>query len=254
MHYAPINEAINADGLRIILVKGFPSPWGQAAKAMIEYKGLDYIAGPHEAGGANPEIVAWAGVNSGPVVAWNREAPLNRWNDILFLLERLAPHKSLLPDEMSARVQVLGLSHEICGQLGLGWNARLWMFQPVLESGAAPAGFVQMGQRYGYNESDVAVAPQRTAAMLEHLAAVLTAQQQRGSEFFVGDSVTAVDFYWAAFSNLVQIQSAEDCPIDDAVRPMFQNVPAAVTAACAPILIQHRDRIMRAHFKLPMEL
>ena len=36
MEYQEINHVINADGLRIVLVRGFPSPWGQAAKAMME--------------------------------------------------------------------------------------------------------------------------------------------------------------------------------------------------------------------------
>ena len=31
----------------------------------------------------------------------------------------------------------------------------------------------------------------------------LKAQAERGSNYILGDSVTAVDFYWAAFSNLV---------------------------------------------------
>lgn len=57
MEYQDINEIINADGLRIVLVKGFPSPWGQAAKAVMEYKSLDYIAGAQIARGENKELV-----------------------------------------------------------------------------------------------------------------------------------------------------------------------------------------------------
>lgn len=38
MEYLDINQAIQADGLRVILVRGMPSPWGQAAKAMMEYE------------------------------------------------------------------------------------------------------------------------------------------------------------------------------------------------------------------------
>ena len=72
---------------------------------MIEHTGLDYAAAPLIGGDTNDDIVAWSGVNSGPVVAWNDEAPINRWNDILFLLERLAPQKPLLPDEPAKRVR-----------------------------------------------------------------------------------------------------------------------------------------------------
>jgi hypothetical protein len=37
-------------------------------------------------------------------------------------------------------------------------------------------------------------------------------------------------------------------------RPMFQNTPAEIKAAIDPILIEHRDRVMRKHYKLPLEL
>ena len=54
-------------------------------------------------GDTNDDLVAWGGINSGPVVAWNDEAPINRWNDILFLLERVAPQEPLLPDDAGDR-------------------------------------------------------------------------------------------------------------------------------------------------------
>jgi glutathione S-transferase len=251
MEYVDINQAIEADGLRIILVQGMPSPWGQAAKAMMEYKDLDYIAGPQRGGGANAELVAWSGVNSAPVVAWQDENPLNRWVDILLLLERLAPEKPLVPQDPSARVQFFGLAHEICGELGFGWNRRLDMIHPGMKPGEAPKG---LGAKYGYNEIDGALAASRLIAFMEYLAETLKAQAERGSNFLIGHSVTAADFYWAAFSNLVAIQPPHECPLDPAVRPMFENVSAEVGGAVDPILIEHRDRIMRAHFRMPMEL
>ncbi|MCZ6773381.1 MAG: hypothetical protein O7G83_15580 [Proteobacteria bacterium] len=254
MEYVDIDKAISTAGLRIILVQGFPSPWGQAAKAMMEHKGLDYVVGPQQAGGPNPEIVAWSGVNSAPVVAWNNEKPINRWDDILLLLERLAPDKPLVPQRGSERVQLFGLSHEICGELGFGWNRRLDMFRPAMESGEAPEGVVSMSNKYGYNETDAALANQRTIALLELLTEKLTAQKDKGSDYLIGTQVTAADFYWAAFSNLVVIQPPEECPLDPGVRPMFENTPADVAAAVDPILIEHRNKIMQAHFKIPMEL
>ena len=70
----------------------------------------------------------------------------------------------------------------------------------------------------------------------------------------VGQSVTAADFYWAAFSNFVAIQPPEEMPINPAARPMFEHVPAEITAAIDPILIEHRDRIMHTYYKLPVDL
>ncbi len=254
MEYVDIKQAIKAKGLRIVLVRGFPSHWGQAAKAMVEYKGLDYIAAAQEPMAANPELLAWSGVNSGPVVAWNDEPPLNRWNDILLLLERLAPTRPLVPEDPAARVQLFGMSHEICGELGFGWNRRLDMVRPAMTAAQPDAGSASFANKYGYNDADGALATRRTAAFLRYLSGVLKDQRSKGSEFLLGNQLTAADFYWAAFSNLARIQSAEECPIHPSIRPMFENLPAEVVAATDAILIEHRDRIMRAHFKLPMEM
>jgi glutathione S-transferase len=253
MQFNDIAQLIKMPGLRLVLVQGTPSPWGQAAKAMMEFKRLEFALGAQIPGGDNAVLVQWSGINSGPVVAWNDERPLNRWNDILFLLERLAPAQPLLPDEPALRVQALGLAHEICGELGLGWNRRLSLFQPAMQSGQAPAAIVAMSRKYGYNESDVALATQRQVGMLKHLSSVLDAQRARGSDYFVGARVTAVDFYWAAFSTIFAILPQQQCPIAPGFRPMFETIELEVKDALAANLIEHRDRIMRAYFTLPME-
>ncbi len=251
MEYLEINDLISADGLRMVLLRGFPSPWGQAAKAMMEYKGLDYKVGALKAASENPEVVAWAGTNSAPVVAWNDEAPLNRWDDILLLLERLAPDASLVPEDPAARGELFGLAYLICGELGFGWNRRLDGAHMGAQAGRDPGPF---GMKYGYNKRDGSLAAGRAIAFMRHLEGILKSQADEGSEYILGDSVTAVDFYWAAFSNLVVIQSPEECPLDPAIRPMFESVRQEVAEAVDPILIEHRDRIMQRYFRVPMEL
>ena len=39
LQYHRFEEIIDHPGLRIVLVKGMPSPWGQAAKTIFEIKG-----------------------------------------------------------------------------------------------------------------------------------------------------------------------------------------------------------------------
>ena len=253
MKFLSVAELINRPGLRLVLVQGAPSPWSQAVKAMMEYKGLEFVVAAQIPGAENAELVAWAGVNSGPIVAWNEGRPMNRWNDILFLLERLAPHKPLVPDAPAERVQALGLSHELCGELGLGWNRRLSMFKPAMQAAKTPTGISAMSRKYGYNESDVAAANQRQIAMLNVLTAILSAQRAQGSEFLVGQRLSATDFYWAAFSVIMDILPDALCSVSAAARTMFENVDTSVKAAISPILLDHRERILRAHFKLPME-
>jgi hypothetical protein len=60
LQYRSLKEIIDHPGLRIVLVKGMPSPWGQAAKTIFEIKGLDYVAAPWLPGEPNADIVAWA--------------------------------------------------------------------------------------------------------------------------------------------------------------------------------------------------
>lgn len=249
MQYVDINEAIKSDGLRIVIVKDMPSAWGLAAKAMIDFKGLDCKLAHQIPFADNPELLAWSGTNSAPVVAWNDEAPLNRWDDILLLLERLAPEPRLVPEDPKERIQVFGMGHEMCGELGFGWNRRLDMLRPA-DGGEVPA----LAYKYGYRDADVAAANVRCAALMKELTATLKAQKERGSEFLVGTSVTAADFYWAAFSNFVALQPYEEIPMNPDARPLFENTPPEVTAANDPILMAHRDRIMHTCYKLPMEL
>ncbi len=251
MDYVDIEHAITADGLRLVLVRGMPSPWGQAAKAMMEHKKLDYLPAPQEPGGDNAALTAWAGTNSAPVVAWNDEAPLNRWNDILLLLERLAPERPLVPAETELRIELFGLAHELCGELGFGWNCRLNMIRAATPPGRTPGG---IAGKYGYNAADAEAAGGRLIEFLNALDRRLEAQAARGSGYLIGSALTAVDFYWAAFSNLVSLQPPEACPLDPAVRPRFEQVPADVTAAVTARLLEHRDRIMSEHFRQPMEM
>ena len=86
------------------------------------------------------------------------------------------------------------------------------------------------------------------------LAARLKKQKENGSDYLVGNSVTAADFYWAAFSNFVHLQPAEELPVNPDARPMFENTPAEITAAIDPILIEHRDHMTHTYYKLPFGL
>jgi hypothetical protein len=254
LQYRSFSEIVDGPGLRIVLVKGLPSPWGQAAKTIFEIKGLDYVAAPWMPGEPNADIVAWGGEASAPIVTWAREKPLNRWIDILYLAERLAPKPSLIPADAAQRALMIGLSHEICGEMGIGWNRRLQLFAPAYASGIPPAGISRMGSKYGYNESDVKAAGGRTAESLKALATQLKSQYARGVRYFVGGAVSALDIYWTAFANLLDPLPKAQCPMPEARRPGFVVTDPVVRSALDPLLLEHRSRIFREHFRDPMEL
>ena len=254
LEYRSFKEIVDHPGLRIVLVKGVPSPWGVAAKTIFEIKGLDYIAAPWIAGEPNEEIVAWGHEASGPIVAWAREKPINRWIDILYLAERLAPKPTLIPADATERALMIGLSHEICGEMGIGWNRRLQLFASAMSAANPPAGIARMGGKYGFNETDVKAAGVRAAESLKALTAQLKAQYARGAKYFVGDALSALDIYWVAFANLLDPLPKEHCPMPEGLRTGFTAQDPVVRAAIDPLLLEHRDRIFKAHFRDPMEL
>ena len=55
MKFKSIPEIVSDPGLRIVIVRDFPSPWSQAARAIFEHKGLEYSVGAQTPGGENEE-------------------------------------------------------------------------------------------------------------------------------------------------------------------------------------------------------
>jgi glutathione S-transferase len=198
--------------------------------------------------------VAWGGEASAPIVAWANEKPINRWIDILYLAERLAPKPTLIPEDAMQRALMIGLSHEICGERGIGWNRRLQLFAPAFASGKAPEGVTRMGSKYGFNENDAKTAGERTAASLRALAAQLKSQYARGVRYFSGDKLSALDIYWTAFANLLDPLPKEQCPMPDAYRPGWKVSDPVVKAALNQLLLDHWARIFKECFRDPMEV
>jgi hypothetical protein len=66
--------------------------------------------------------------------------------------------------------------------------------------------------------------------------------------------VSALDIYWTAFANLLDPLPREQCPMPEARRPGFFVTDPVVKSALDPLLLEHRSRIFREHFRDPMEL
>ena len=250
--YLPPADIIAHAGLRLVLVRGVPSPWSQAAKAILEIKRLPYLAAPLDVGAANAEIAAWSGQNSAPVVAWGTEPPINRWLDILLLAERLAPEPALLPTDPLQRALAIGLGHEMLGERGIAWNRRLQMFAGAAASGNAGR-LAPLIDKYGFDAVDAAAAGGRIAATLRALAAQLAAQEARGVPFLAGEALSAADIWWVATANILAPLPAAQCPMREASRVGFTASDPAIETALDPALLAHRDRIFKAHFRDPME-
>lgn len=253
MHYLSVEEGRRATGLRLVLTAGMPGPWGEAAKAIFEVKGLAYQAVAQQGGGENAALVEWTGQAGAPVAVYDDEPPRTDSFDILFLAERLAPEPRLIPEDTAERVQMFGLAREIIGRRGFGWERRLMMLAPPMQSGSPPAAIARIARRYGYREELLAGAPRKVARILEHLAATLERQRGRGSPYFVGSSLSAVDIYWACFSNMVAPLPDDACAIPDALRRNWLDSGPVIAAALAPALIAHRDFVFAEHIGLPLD-
>lgn len=254
MEFIDIDKLHQMSGLRLVIVRETPSPWSQAAKALIEYKGLDFAIGSQIIGGDNTELVAWSHQNSGPVVAWNDERPRSHWLEILNLLERIAPDPPLEPADPMERAMMIGLSREICDELGVGWNLRLRLFKPAMDSGEPPEVIQRMGMKYRYNDRDAELANGRLVKSFDALHGVLKKQLDAGHDYFMGADVTALDFYWAAFCNIADCPGDDQVPLSPEWRAVFGPLDASVESALSAELRAHRDRMMQRFFKIPMEL
>ena len=252
--YVDIDAAIARRGLRMVVVGGVPSPWGEAAKGILHVKGIEWAA-VRLAYDSEP-LKRWAGQRSGPVAIYDDEAPRVGWDEILLLAERLVPVPALLPADPAARALVLDLARGLVGPDGLGWSRRLQLVHAGLQGAG---GFSEpvakyLGKKYGYGPEAAAGAGPRVVEILGNLAARLKAQRARGSRYHVGDSLTAVDIYSAALMAMFRPLPSPQCAMDPATRAAFETCDAATTAALDPVLFEHRDMMYAEHLELPLSL
>jgi glutathione S-transferase len=254
VQYVSVEEAVGRRGLRMVVVGGVPSPWGEAAKGILHLKGIEWAA--VRLVYDNPALKAWAGQRSAPVAIYESERPRHGWAEILLLAERLAPTPSLLPSDPAERALVLGLSHELCGEAGLGWSRRRQLIHAGLNGGGGfPAPVAKyLGAKYGYSPEAAAAAGQRVVDLLGMLAARLKAQRAAGSPYYVGLTPTAVDIYSATFAGLFRPLPHAHCAMDAAARAAFELSDAATASALDPVLIEHRDMMYARHLELPLSL
>jgi glutathione S-transferase len=253
MEYVDFEEARQRGGLRMVVVPGLPSPWGEAAKGILHVKKLPFAAVRLDTG--NRALVEWIGQESAPVAMYEDEAPRGGWAEILLLAERLAPEPRLVPSDPETRALLFGLSHEICGEMGLGWCRRLDGVAAGLEG---RGGFAQpiaayLGRKYGYREGIGSEARRRVIELLGMLAARLHAQRAQGSDTYLG-AFSALDIYSATFMALFEPLPPEQCPMPEPLRAAFESVDAETARALDPILLEHRDRIYAEHLALPLSL
>jgi glutathione S-transferase len=244
--YVGVDEAIRRPGLRMVVVGGIPSPWGEAAKGIFHVKRLEWAAVRLDY--ESEPLRDWAGQRSGPVAVYEKERPRSGWAEILLLAERLAPAPALIPPAPFDRALMFGLSHELVGEGGLAWSRRLQLIHGGLNGGPGfpPPVAKYLAKKYGYTAEAGAAAAARVAQLLEMLAARL---KKEATGYYVAGTLTAADVYSATCMAMFRPLAQAQCRMDPATRGIFET-PQDID----PALLEHRDRIYDRHLELPLKL
>jgi glutathione S-transferase len=257
--YVEVEQAIGMPGLRVVLTVGVPGPWGEAAKGILRVKKIPYMKVAQRIGGDSTALIKWTAQNSAPVFMYNDERPRTVWLEQLGMVERLAPDPSLIPADIKDRILMFGLSNEICGENGLGWSRRLMMTHktisnPDVPEAAKKGSFALINKYGGYTPEVAAQAGGRVAEILRSIATQLASQRAKGSRFLIGDRLSALDIYWAAFCALIKPLPDELCKMTPGFRRMYDCSDPAAIEATTPQLFEHRDFIYREYMELPLDL
>jgi glutathione S-transferase len=253
-HYLSVEQAIPMRGLRLVLTRGVPGPWGEAAKAILHVKKIPYVKVAQVAGENDDALIRWTGAANAPTAMYDDERPRSERHALLFLAERLAPDPPLLPSALEQRALCLGLANEVAGELGFGWCRRLMLLQV---SDATPPAVREMlealNARYASPDYPPPRAAQRCAEIMRAFAERLHAQRARGSDYLLGDALTVADLTWATFAVMLKPLPEAKCPMNPGQRAMYTVRDPVLTAALDPILLEHRDRIYDRHLELPVD-
>ena len=109
--------------------------------------------------------------------------------------------------------------------------------------------------KYGYSTS----AGQRAAARVCEVLEILTDQLQRqhasGQRYLVGSALSAVDLYWACFSQFLDPYPEELAPMEQwpGLREGYTVQDPEVRKRLTPALMEHRDLIYSEHLELPLD-
>jgi hypothetical protein len=106
-----------------------------------------------------------------------------------------------------------------------------------------PAGrqlFKYLANKYGFDKAAAEAAPARIAGIPRALTTRLGAPRKRGSRFFIGDALSALDIYWGSFAAMNNPLPDELCPMAPRFRSVCTNTDPTIKGATAPTLLEHR--------------
>jgi glutathione S-transferase len=253
--YVDIETARAARGLRMVVASALPSPWSEAAKGLFHVKQIPALA--VRSLRVTPELKAWTGADSVPVVFFDDEQPLTGWAEIIALAERLGGRVPLVPADPEARARLFDIVNELAGEGGLAWSNRLLMIDGSLRSEGREGFPLPVAQylapKYGHAPDCAAPARARVAEVLARLDRALAAARAAGHRYLLGDTLTALDIYTATFLTPISGVTEAECPaMRTALRPAFTHIQREVGDLLSPALAAHRRFIHDEHLGWPI--
>ncbi len=245
-----------SEGTRITFVPGVQALFAEALKNICFVKKIPVIRALHPPMGVDKqtgenrqarlyELTRQTGL---PTMFYADERPRNVWTEQLALAERIGSPDSpaLVPNDMALRVSMFGLCAIVLAEDGLVWNMR------ILNDGP-------LAQKYGYSEEASAGAPGKIQEAITVIDNCLQQQEQRGSQYLVGDSLTAADIYWATMSMSITDTPPDIMPVTKQNQGMLKFFAAnsklpAVASALSQRILDHQHYILTTYCETPAVL
>jgi glutathione S-transferase len=257
MKFVDLEQARSAPGVRLVVVAGIPSPWSEAAKGIFVVKGIDGMLVRFLP--TDEAVKQWTGWHNAPVLFVGSEPPRTHWSEILATAERLGGRTSLVPADHDERVRMFGLAHELLGEGGLVWSARLLVIHRGLVTDGRQGFPLKLARylapKYGHTPERAEAAEGVVLSALRRFGELAETSAARGHEYLLGHEMTALDIYAAtALVSFAPMPEAQ-CPgMHPALRRAFETAAPTVSDAVPAALRAHRDRMYARHLGLPVQL
>ena len=250
-------QAQEKEGLRLVLTTSVPGPWGEAAKALFHVKQISHLRVIQEGGGENEALMAWTGERNAPQAVLNREKSRSGWREIIELAERMESTPALCPAAAEERQEMFELIAMLADENGFGWQRRLMLFGPMMALPEDHPGHQMvsgMAERYGFTPEAEAEAPRRVGEILEKFSQRYQDQLDAGHKYLCGESLSALDLYWAAFAALIEPLPHSVCPMPEMIRGSYLCENPEIRTALHPGLLEHREAIYQQWLEVPLDL
>lgn len=243
-------------GTRITFVPGVQAMYAEALKNICFVKNIEVIRVLHPLMGIDKEtgedrqkkLYELTSQTSLPTMLHDTERPRNVWIEQLALAEEIGDKDSpvLIPDNFALRSKMFGLCAIVLAEDGLVWNMRILSDNPL-------------ARKYGYSEAASSEAPRKISEAIRLIDSQLKKQESKGSSYLIGDSISALDIYWATMSMTVSPVSLEIMPAtqqNQGMLKMFEAVSSIppIKDSVTQRIRQHQEYILTKYCETPAVL